>query len=163
MEHLVDDLRQLARQQLARERSGHTLQPTALVNEVYLRLLAGQKLRWESRAHFFGACGRIMRRLLVDHARERKALKRGGGRTMVSLDAMGEDSVPSKAMSLDLIVLDEALTQLGELDQRQAGIAELRLFASLTFQEIAACLGFTDRTIKTEWKKARIWLAHQLT
>lgn len=160
---IIDDLRNMARSYLAREQDGHTLQPTALANEVYLRLVGCTKIGWKNRAHFFGACARTMRRILVDHARRKRASKRGGGLVGVSLDQ--ECGVPDAKNnpSVDLLALDQALSRLAELDARQCRIVELRFFAGLSTRETAEVVGLAPRTVTLEWTKARAWLFRELT
>jgi RNA polymerase sigma factor (TIGR02999 family) len=151
----------MARSQLGRERAGHTLQPTALVNEVYLRLSGERTLPWRDRAHFFGFCAELMRRILIDHARRRRADKRGGGATAVLI----EDRYPAPPTgrgAVDLLALHEALERLKELDARQSRIVELRFFAGLSNEEAAEVVGMAPRTVKQEWTKARAWLYGQL-
>jgi RNA polymerase sigma factor (TIGR02999 family) len=159
---VYDELRQMARYRLARERPGHTLQPTALVHEVYLRIAGNIEIGWKNRAHFFGACANTMRRILVDHARKRQAQKRGGGATTVALDGLGEGIGARADHTVDLIALDEALNRLEAMDPRQSEIIELRFFAGLKIDEAAEVLGISPRTVKHEWTKARAWLFHQL-
>jgi RNA polymerase sigma factor (TIGR02999 family) len=156
------DLRQLARAQLAKERLGHTLQPTALVHEVYIRLVRERKIGWRNRAHFFGACARMMRRILVDHARRRQARKRAGGST-VTLQGFAEVPAASGNGTLDLLALDQALESLERLSPRQCQVVEMRFFAGLSIEETAETLGVATRTVKLDWTKARAWLHHELT
>jgi len=154
------ELRRLASRQLAGERPGHTLQPTALVHEVYLKLVDQHSVDWRNRAHFFGLAAEIMRRILVNHAVSRRARKRGAGETLVSLEeAGGAAGVPA----LDVVLLDAALTRLAEFDPVQARIVELRFFAGLTGGEAAEVLGVSESTVKREWRSAKAWLAAQLT
>ncbi len=151
----------MAREQLGRERPGHTLQPTALVHELYLRLTRERKIAWENRAHFFGACARIMRRILVDHARRRRARKRAGGATVAigdfAVSPVGGDG------SVDLVALDRALAALEQLSPRQCRVVELRFFAGLSIEETSDALGIATRTVKLDWTKARAWLHRELT
>jgi RNA polymerase sigma factor (TIGR02999 family) len=152
------ELRKLAARRLARERPGHTLQPTALVNEAFLRLFRASPVRWESRAHFFGVAARLMRQVLVDHVRVRQAAKRGGGLARVSLDeAM---NVPDATRAV--LTVDEALTTLARIDARQASIAELRIFGGLNLEEAGAVLGVSPATVSRDWRVARAWLAREL-
>jgi RNA polymerase sigma factor (TIGR02999 family) len=151
----------MARAHLARERPGHTLQPTALVHEVYLRLARERKVGWENRTHFFGACGRMMRRILVDHARRRQATKRGGCPT-VSLRSVDDGPALDDASTVDLLALDRALHCLEELNPRQCRVVEMRFFAGLSIEETAESLGVAVRTVKLDWTKARAWLHHEL-
>ena len=131
---VYDELHRLARAYFRRERGEHTLQPTALVHEAYLRLVDQRRVRWQNRSHFFGVAAQLMRRILVDHARRRRRVKRGGGVPMVSLD---EAAVVSRQPDVDLLALDEALNRLAEIDQRKARIVELRFFGGLEVEETA--------------------------
>ncbi len=159
---VYDELRRMARYRLAGERPSHTLQPTALVNEVYLRIAGNIEIGWKNRAHFFGACAKTMRRILVDHARKRQAQKRGGGATTLALDALGEELGAREDRTVDLIALDQALVRLEAMDPRQSEIIELRFFAGLKIDEAAEVMAISPRTVKLEWTKARAWLFHQL-
>ncbi len=156
---VYDELRRLARRELRRERVDHTVQPTALVNELYLRLLQQRDATWQNRAQFFAIAAQLMRRVLVDHARARVAAKRGGGAPRVSLDAALE--LPAGG-GVDLLALDRELTRLAELDPDQARIVELRFFSGLTIEETAAAVGRSPRTVKREWRLARAWLYGRL-
>jgi RNA polymerase sigma-70 factor, ECF subfamily len=155
-------LRRMARYHLSRERRGHTLQPTALVNEVYLRLAGERMLDWRDRAHFFAACAELMRRILIDHARRRRAGKRGGGATALVIEDLADAAPGACGDPIDLLALDEALVRLEALDPRQSRIVELRFFAGLSNQEAAEVIGLAPRTVKLEWTKARAWLYGQL-
>jgi RNA polymerase sigma factor (TIGR02999 family) len=157
---IYDDVRRLAVGQLRGERSDHTLQPTALVHEAYLKLIEQRSTDWKDRAHFFAVASRIIRRILVDHAREKNALKRGGGGQRVSLE--GVDAAAPQA-DVDLVALDDALKELVELSERQARIVELRYFGGLTVPEVAAALGLGARTVDREWQAARAWLFCRLS
>ena len=159
MEIVYAELRRLAAQYLSRERSGHTLQPTALVHEAYVRLV-DQRVPWESRAHFFGVAAQMMRRVLVDHARSRRAEKRGGDSDRVTLSAA---EGLAKTPEIDLVALDAALEKLAALDPRQARIVELRYFGGLTNEETAEALGVSVATVKREWALARAWLKGKLS
>jgi RNA polymerase sigma factor (TIGR02999 family) len=152
------ELRRRAARCLRHERGSHTLQPTALVHEAYLQLVGNQRIRWQDRAHFFAVAGRLMRRILVDHARARLARKRGGGRTRITLSAALSDDRPL----LDLLVLDDALERLATLDARQASIVELRVLAGMTVEETAEAIGVSPRTVKSDWQMARAWLSREL-
>lgn len=154
------ELRRLARSHLRRERPDHTLQPTALVNEAYLRLVDQTRVKWRDRAHFFGIASRMMRRILVDHARARKAAKRGGGARKVTLQ---DHAQPADATDVDLLALDEALTALTTLDPQGARVVELRYFGGLTIEETAEVMGTSPSTVKREWRAARTWLFRELT
>lgn len=157
---VYDELRQLARSYLSRERQEHTLQPTALVNEAYLRLVGQDRVQWQSRAHFFGIAAQIMRRLLVDHARAGKAGKRGAGAERVAVELI---DIPAAEGNVDLDALDQALERLAALDERQSRIVELRYFAGATNEETAEALGISVATVKREWTIARAWLHKQLS
>jgi len=153
------ELRRLATNYLRRERMGHTLQPTALVNEAYIRLTAQRRVTWLNRAQFFGVASQIMRRILVDHARERQAAKRAGG-IRVTLD---EGLRATPPLDCELLMLDDALRELGGLDERQAHIVELKYFGGLSEAEIAAVLSLSRATITREWQSARAWLYRRVT
>lgn len=154
------ELRRLAARYMAHERRGHTLQPTALVNEAYLRLVEEHDRVWEGKAHFFAVAAQVMRHILVDRARSRLARKRGGGAYQVTL---AEDVAAAESRSVDLLALDQALTRLAALDPRQARVVELRFFAGLSVEEIAKLLSASDRTIKRDWRMAKAWLHAELT
>jgi RNA polymerase sigma factor (TIGR02999 family) len=157
---LVDtELRRLARGYMGRERRGHTLQATALVNEAFLRLVDAKSLRWQDRAHFLGISARLMRRVLVDHARSRGYEKRGGGGQRVTLtDAI----LVSPGPSLDLVALDRALEGLALVDARKAKVVELRFFGGLSVEETAEVLHVSTDTIKRDWRLAKLWLLRGL-
>lgn len=156
---VYDELRGLARRYLSREKCGHTLQPTALVHEAYLRLVDQSPSRIENRAQFFGIAARLMRQVLVDHARSRQASKRGGG-NVISLD-ISADISPQK--DLNLIALDDALNELARLDERQARIVELRFFAGLSIEETSRVLAISPVTVTRSWTNARLWLQRELS
>jgi RNA polymerase sigma factor (TIGR02999 family) len=153
------ELRRVAAGYLRRERRDHTLQATALVHEAYLRLLGRKRVRWQSRAHFFGAAAQIMRCILVDHARRHDAAKRGGARWRVDIE---EGLAPSGPRDLDLVALDTALAELSGFDPRQARIVEIRFFGGLSVEEAAEVLGVSPATVKREWSMARAWLHQRL-
>jgi RNA polymerase sigma factor (TIGR02999 family) len=153
------ELRRTARRELRRERVDHTLQPTALVNELYLRLVEQRRASWENRAQFFAVAAQIMRRILVDHARAQVAAKRGGTSPRVSLTEAGDVGVEP---ALEVLAVDDALTQLVQLDPDQARIVELRFFSGLTVDETAHVMEVSPRTIKREWRLAKAWLYGQL-
>jgi RNA polymerase sigma factor (TIGR02999 family) len=155
---VYDELRRLARHYLGRERGDHTLQASALVHEAYLRLV-DQSVSWQNRAHFFGIAARLMRQILVDHARRRQFAKRGGGQLRVSLTKAGNVSYEQ---SPDFVALDEALTELAGLDAQQSQIVELRYFGGLTIEETAEVLGVSTDTVKRKWNVARAWLRQEL-
>jgi RNA polymerase sigma factor (TIGR02999 family) len=153
------ELRRMAQKRLYRERPDHTLQPTALVNEAYLRLMGLTHLDWRSRAQFFAIAARLMRRVLVDAARERRAAKRGGRAVHVTFD---EALVPAGAASPDVIALDDALQALAVEDPRKSQVVELRFFAGLSVEETAGALGVSTDTVNRDWKFAKAWLRVQL-
>lgn len=156
---VVGELRNIANRCFDREDSGHTLQPTALVNEIYLRLIDRRRVSWKNRAHFFGFAAQTMRRILVDHARIRRAEKRGDGIKPLPIDEITELAAPR---NVELVAVDDALRQLARVDPRQAQVVELRLFAGLTHEEIAEVLDVTSRTVKRDWRTARLWLHREL-
>lgn len=162
---IYGELRRIASAQLRRERPDHTLAPTALVHELYMRLVDQRRATWQHRAHFFGIAAQLMRRILVDHARERRAGKRGGSATRVSLDgALEASELPAGADQgiIDVLAVDEALERLTCVDSEQGRIVELRFFAGLTVEETAHVLNRSPRTIKREWRLARAWLYREL-
>lgn len=151
------ELRQLADRYLRRERSDHTLQATALVHEAYLKLIDQRNVQWQNRAHFFGVAAQAMRRILVDHARSHQTAKRGSGGHKVSLDeGLGIDISDERAS--DLIALDDALTQLAEIDPQKSRIVELRFFGGLSIEETAEVLGIGTATVIRQWRMAKAWL-----
>ena len=154
------ELGRLARRYMGQEHPGHTLQATALINEVYLRLIEWRNVRWQDRAHFFGVSARLMRRSLVDHARRHHYGKRGGQAIKVSLD---ESAIVSRERSADLVAIDDALTRLADLDPRKSQIVELRFFGGLSVEETAEVLKVSSRTVKREWSLARAWLYSELS
>jgi RNA polymerase sigma factor (TIGR02999 family) len=157
---VYDELRRLAAAYLRRERPDHTLQSGALVSEAYLRLIDQTRVRWQNRAHFFGVAAQMMRRILVDHARNRVAMKRGAGATVISIN----DAIVGKDMqNLDLIALDDALTKLAGFDQQQSKIVELRFFGELSIEETAEVLGISPATVKRDWAVAKAWLFRQMS
>jgi RNA polymerase sigma factor (TIGR02999 family) len=153
------ELRRLAHHYLARERPGHTLQTTGLINEAWMRLIDWKRVSWQSRAHFFGVSARLMRYILVDFARREKQQKRGGAARHVSLD---EAAVVSEGRSDDLVALDDALRGLAHYDPRKAQIVELRFFGGLTVNETAEVLSLSPVTVIREWNKAKAWLYREL-
>lgn len=155
-----DELRRVADRQLRRERIDHTLQPTALVNELYLRLVEQRRASWENRAHFFAVAAQMMRRILVDYARAHVAAKRGGAFPRVPLSDADDLGV---APALEVLAVDAALDQLAQLDPDQARIVELRFFSGLTVEETAHVMGCSPRTIKRDWRLAKAWLYGQLS
>jgi RNA polymerase sigma factor (TIGR02999 family) len=158
---VYDELRRLADSYLSHERSDHTLQPTALVHEAYLRLVGQQKISWQSRGHFFGIAARLMRQILVEHARARHADKRGGpNSTKLSLD----DAVSFfDDRDVNLTVLDEALNRLETFDSQQSRIVELRFFGGLTIEDVAEVTGVSPATVKREWRAAKAWLYKEIS
>ncbi len=156
---VYDELRVLASEYMRRERPGHTLQPTALVNEAFLRLARLDRMKWKDKAHFQAAAAGVIRRVLVDHARARNAAKRGGGRGRVTLS--GLEGVPG-ASTMDLLALDEALARLAKLDARKARIVELRFFGGLTIEQTARSLGVGTTAVEDDWAFARPWLRREL-
>ena len=156
---VYNELRHIAAAYMRRERPGHTLQPTALVHEAYLQLVDQTRVNWQSRAHFFGVASRLMRRILVDHARSHLAEKRGGSAQKLSLDeAIGV----ARKREVALDALDDALNTLSEIDPRQSRIVELRFFGGLTVEETAEVLDTSTATIEREWRMAKAWLHGQL-
>ncbi len=153
------ELRRVAARQMRRQSPGHTLQTTALVNEAYLRLIDSSQVRWQNRAHFFAVSAQLMRRILVDFARERQNLKRGGGAERVSLD---DALALAPERGADLLALDEALDRLAALNARQARVVELRYFGGLSEEETAEALRTSLRTVQRDWKLARLWLYREL-
>lgn len=160
---VVDDLRKMARAQLARETPGHTLEATGLVNELYLKLVGKRSVHWQSRRQFFATMSQFMRRILVDHARRRAAIKQGGEVVRVTFDkAFGVPAGGAGAQGIDMVALDAALAELTELDARQARIVELRYFGGLTLEETATTLEVSTMTVKRDWRTARLWLLRRL-
>jgi len=154
------ELHRLAQAYMRGERAGHALQTTALVNEAYLRLIETDRQSWQSRVHFYAVAAKLMRHILVDFARSRDRLKRGGSLEQVSLD---EALTMAADHSADLLNLDEALTTLSKLDERQCQVVELRFFAGLTESEIAEVLNVSERTVQSDWRLARSWLLRALS
>ncbi len=159
MPFVYDELRRQARTFLARERGGHTLQPTALVHEAYLKLVDQTRVNWQNRAHFYGIAASMMRRVLIDHARAHVAEKRGGTAIRLSLDDV---QLPLAQRAAGLLDLDEALARLAALDERKSKIVELRFFGGLSDEEIAEVLGISTRTVLRDLQKARLWLYREL-
>ncbi|HEY3663700.1 MAG TPA: sigma-70 family RNA polymerase sigma factor [Chthoniobacterales bacterium] len=159
MPFVYEELRQLARQYLQRERSDHTLQATGLVHEAYLRLVDQSTTTWQNRAHFFGVAAQVMRRVLVDYARAHRAEKRSGGWDKLAFD---EALTPALERGVDLIALDDALKDLLAIDPRQSQIVELRFFGGLTNEEIGEVLDVSPSTVKREWRLAKAWLRREI-
>jgi RNA polymerase sigma factor (TIGR02999 family) len=163
---VYEQLRRMARSYMRNERIGHTLQATALVNEAFLRLVDTRNLDWADRAHFFAVCARVMRRILVDAARSRGAIKRGGqADRQEHSTAINLDQLPNRAseMSAQVCALDEALNMLAQIDPRRAHVIELRFFGGLTVEETAQVLKTSPQTVMRDWKLARAWLARELS
>lgn len=156
---VYEELRRLAARYMKGERSGHTLQVTALVNEAYLRLIEVRQVRWQNRAHFFAMAARLMRRILVDAARSRRHQKRGGGAPMLSFD---ETLVVPTEPGKDLVALDEALTALAAVDSRKSQVVEMRFFGGLNIDETAEALHVSRDTVKRDWAFAKLWLLREL-
>lgn len=153
---VYDELRRLAKNYLNRERSNHTLQPTALVHEAYLRLLGQKEIEWQNRAHFFGVSARLMREILIEYARGRNRQKRGGEfKTQIALD---EAVSFAQQNQLDVVAVDDALSKLEKLDERQARIVEMKFFGGLTIEEIGEVLSISPATVKREWSSAKLFL-----
>ena len=157
---VYSELRRLASNYLRRERAEHTLQPTALVNEAYLKLVDQRNAKWQNRAHFFGISAQLMRRILVDHARQHRAVKRGGsGQQRLSITSVEK---LAKQPEVDLLALNEALDELAKMDPQQSRIVELKFFGGLSIDEVAEVLGIGHATVERDWKLARAWLRRQL-
>jgi len=158
---VYSELRRLASNYLRRERVGHTLQPTALVNEAYLKLIDQKNAKWQNRAQFFGISAQLMRRILVDHARQRQAVKRGGSdQQRLSITSAQADVIHQP--EIDLLALNEALDELAQMDPQQSRIVELKFFGGLSIDETAEVLGISHATVERDWKSARAWLRRQL-
>lgn len=156
---VYDELRGLASSYLRGERMGHTLQSTALVNEAFLRMVNQREVEWQNRAHFFGIAAQMLRRVLVDHARGRRAEKRGSGALALPLE---EGFAVPKQREWDVVAVDDALTSLAKLDEQQARIVELRFFGGLTIEETAAAMGISASTVNREWLTAKAWLTREI-
>lgn len=161
---VYQELHAVARRMMQREPAGHTLQPTAVVHEAYLRLIDQTRVAWRSRAHFVAVAAELIRRILVDHARKRLAEKRGGAMERAALreDHIAAKADPADARQAELIALDEALSRLAQLSPRQARIVELRFFGGLSVEETAALLDLSERTVKDEWRVAKAWLRAEM-
>ena len=157
---VYEELHRLARRYMSRERKGHTLQTTALINEAYVRLVDQKNVRWANRSHFFAISAQIMRRILIDHARRHGYAKRGGGAQQVSLE---EVALVALDPSSELLRLDEALKELAKMDPRRCHVVELRYFGGLSNEEIAGVLKVSENTVTRDWNLARAWLHQQLT
>ena len=157
---VYSELRLRAARYLRRERPGHTLQTTALIHETYLRLVEQKQVRWQNRAHFFGIAAQLMRRILVDHARQRDAAKRGGADLRLTLD---DAMAAAPGRDVNLMALDETLTRLAEIDPRQSRVVELRYFSGLSIEETAEVLGVSPATVKLDWSMAKAWLRREMS
>jgi RNA polymerase sigma-70 factor (ECF subfamily) len=157
---VYNELHRLARRYMSREREGHTLQTTALINEAYVRLVDQKNVQWANRSHFFAISAQIMRRILIDHARRHAFAKRGGGAKQVSLEEVAAITPDPGA---ELVRLDEALKSLAEIDPRRSQVVELRFFGGLNNEEIAGVLNISENTVTRDWNMARAWLYQQLT
>ncbi len=153
------ELHRLAKRYMARERPGHTLQTTALVNEAYFKLIDSNHMNWRNRTHFFAVAAQLMRRILIDHARSRRSLKRGVEPAAVSLD---EAPVVSQEPPADLVALDDALNALAAIDPRKSQVVQLRFFGGLSVEQTAEVLKVSADTVMSDWKLAKIWLLHEL-
>jgi RNA polymerase sigma factor (TIGR02999 family) len=154
------ELHRLAHQYMSRERPGHLLQTSALINEAYIRLIDWKNVHWQNRAHFFGVAAQLMRRILVDFARDRQYLKRGGGAFQVSLSEAVASFVVQR--SADFVALDEALKALAEIDPRKVKVVEMRFFAGLSVEEVAELLNVSKETVMRDWRLAKVWLLRKL-
>ena len=159
--HIYDELKRLASSYLRRERADHTLQPTALVHEAYMKLIDQSRVKWQNRAHFFGIAAQVMRRILMDHARKHAAEKRGGDAEVLPLEE--EILVVTPGRSSELVALDDALTALAEIDEPKARIVELRYFGGLSIEETAEVMGVSVPTINRQWRMAKAWLYSQIS
>ncbi len=159
---IYDELRRMARSHMRRERDGHTLQPTALVNEVYLRLAQQHQANWQNRGHFFCIAARMMRRILVDSSRARRRGKRGGGEPMADVAEIDVAAPTPFANTIDVLALHEAMERLAVVDSRMVQVVELRFFAGLSNSDIAEALGISEPTVKRSWVTARAWLFHHM-
>ncbi|MDQ5845517.1 MAG: sigma-70 family RNA polymerase sigma factor [Acidobacteriota bacterium] len=156
---VYDELRRIAHRYMQRERNGHTLQTTALVNEAYLRLAGQQKIQWQSRAHFFAVSAQVMRHILIDHARRRHYAKRGGEASQVQLE---DTAAMSQQRAAELVALDDALDELANLDPRKARVVELRYFGGLSLEETAEVLEISVMTVRRDWRAAKAWLFRRM-
>jgi RNA polymerase sigma-70 factor (ECF subfamily) len=159
---VYEQLRQLARRQLSQERTGHTLNSVALVNEAYLRLSAGDEIAWQNRAHFFGVSAKVMRRILVDYARTRNAQKRGGGKQPIPIEDMEIAAAMTGPEAEHLVALDAAIERLSGIDETASQIVEFRFFAGATEEEAAVALGVSPATARRRWAFAKAWLKREL-
>jgi RNA polymerase sigma factor (TIGR02999 family) len=157
---VYDEMRRIARSFISRERPGHTLQPTALANEAYLRLVGQHSVSWQSRAHFYSVAASMMRRVLINHARARATEKRGGAAVRLSLEDV---DVPAEERAAGVVAVDEALERLSQFSERGSKIVEMRFFGGMSDEEIAEVLGVSTRTVLRDWKAARLWLFRELS
>jgi RNA polymerase sigma factor (TIGR02999 family) len=157
---VIDELKRLARHYMRNERLGHTLQPTALINEAYMRLAGYDRMDWKGRSHFIGMAATVMRQVLLDHARKKQSEKRGAGMVKEALE--DNKAALSPQQSVEIIELDRALTELAKLNERQAKVVELRYFGGLSVEEAAEALGISTITVKRDWSVARAWLHSRL-
>jgi RNA polymerase sigma-70 factor, ECF subfamily len=156
---IYDELRRIAHRYAQRERNGHTLQTTALINEAYVRLAGSERPNWQNRSHFFAVTAQVMRHILIDHARRRRYLKHGGDAQQVSIS---EVALMADDRAAELLALDEALDELAKLDPRKTSVVELRYFAGLTLEETAEALGTSLMTVRRDWRAAKAWLFRRL-
>lgn len=156
---VYDELRRIAHRYMQQERGGHTLQTTALVHEAYVRLVGGQKIEWQNRAHFYGVVAQVMRHVLIDHARRLQYIKHGGDAQRISLEDV---AVMPHARAAELLALDEALDELARLDPRKARVVELRYFGGLSIEETADVLDISAMTVRRDWRAAKAWLYRAL-
>ena len=160
---VYDEIRRIAHRYVQREREGHTLQTTALINEAYLRLAGSQNIDWQNRSHFFAVTAQVMRHILIDHARKRRYVKHGGEAQRVGFEtAMAEASTMSSARASELLALDEALGELERLDPRKSRVVELRYFGGLTLEETAEVLEVSLMTVRRDWRAAKAWLFRRM-
>lgn len=160
---VYDEIRRIAHRYVQREREGHTLQTTALINEAYLRLAGSQNVAWQNRSHFFAVTAQVMRRILIDHARRRRYVKHGGEAQRVAFDtAMNEVTAMSLGRAAELVALDEALDELGRLDPRKSRVVELRYFGGLNYEETAEVLDVSVMTVRRDWRAAKAWLFRRM-
>ena len=160
---VYDEIRRVAHRYVQREREGHTLQTTALINEAYLRLAGSQNIDWQNRSHFFAVTAQVMRRILIDHARRRRYVKHGGEVQRVAFDtAMNEVTAMSQGRASELVALDEALEELARLDPRKSRVVELRYFGGLNYEEAAEVLEVSVMTVRRDWRAAKAWLFRRM-
>ena len=157
---VYEELRRQAARYLRRENAGHTLQTTALIHEAYVRLVDQRNVQWQNRAQFFGMAAQMMRRILVDHARTKKRVKRGGSDIRISL---ADVDIAVKGQEIDVVALDEALQRLAAIDEQQSRVVELRFFSGLTVEETAEVMGISKATVKRDWSMAKAWLHRELS